>query len=111
MKVLLDHCVPKRFRQLLPGHEVKTAFEMGWSTLKNGELLRTAAGGGFEAFITVDQNIQFQQNLSILPLTAVILAAPDNRVETLRRFAPEVLSALASAPARTLIRIDDPSSP
>jgi hypothetical protein len=82
---------------------------MGWSTLKNGELLRTGAGGGFEAFITVDQNIQFQQNLSLLPLTVVILAAPDNRLETLWRFAPQVLATLASAPVRILIRIDDPS--
>jgi hypothetical protein len=111
VKVLLDHCVPKRSRRLLAGHEVSTAFEMGWATLTNGELLRTAAGGGFEDFVTVDQNVQFQQNLSLLPLTVIVLAAPNNRFETVRRFAPDVLAALASAPVRTLIRIEDPGMP
>jgi hypothetical protein len=110
VKILLDHCVPKRFRQLLVGHEVRTAFEMGWSVLKNGELLRTAASGGFDVFVTVDQNLQYQQNLSTLPLSVVILVAPDNRFDTVRRFAPEVLTTAASLPPRTLVRIDDPAN-
>ncbi|MBI4657974.1 MAG: hypothetical protein HY735_03840 [Verrucomicrobia bacterium] len=44
MKVLLDHCVPRRFGKLLIGHEVRSAFEMGWSGLRNGALLTQASG-------------------------------------------------------------------
>ncbi len=78
MKVLLDHCVPRRFGKLLAEHQVRTAFEMGWAGLKNGELLAQAASR-FDAFVTVDQNVQFQQNLTLLALPTAILVAPDNR--------------------------------
>ena len=47
-RVLLDHCVPRTVRQALTGCEVKTTYEMGWSGLKNGELLRTAEGNLFD---------------------------------------------------------------
>ena len=60
MKVLLDHCVPRRFRRLLTGHEVLTAFEMGWAGLGNGAFLAQVSQE-FGAFLTVDQNVQFQK--------------------------------------------------
>ncbi|MBI4325804.1 MAG: hypothetical protein HY674_11140, partial [Chloroflexi bacterium] len=94
MKVLLDHCVPRRFGKLLVGHEVRTAFEMGWSGLRNGALL-TLASGQFDAFVTVDQNVQFQQNLTVLPLPTAILVAPNNRYETLAPYALTVNDWLA----------------
>lgn len=106
MNVLLDHCVPRRFRRLLPGHEVRTTFEAGWASLTNGRLLARAAADSFEAFLTVDQNIQFQQNLASLPLSAAILVAPNNRFETLAPYAPAVLRWLEQPPMRTLVRIE-----
>jgi len=53
VKILLDHCIPKRFKFSLPAHEVKTAREMGWQGLKNGKLLAQAAKQ-FEVMLTVD---------------------------------------------------------
>ena len=44
------------------GHDVGTVTEMGWSGIKNGPLLRRAAPD-FEAFLTVDQGLEYQQNL------------------------------------------------
>ena len=105
MKVLLDHCVPRRFARLLTGHEVRTAYEMSWSGLTNGKLLAQASQQ-FDAFLTVDQNIQFQQNLSALPIPVAILAAADNRFETLTPYAPGVLAWLARPLVRELVRIE-----
>jgi hypothetical protein len=86
-------------------HEVKTAYQMGWSALTNGRLLRQASTS-FSAFVTVDQNIQFQQNLSSLPIAAAILVASDNRYETLTPFAPAVLKWLAGPLELRLVRIE-----
>ena len=104
MNVLLDHCVPRRFGRLLVGHNVQTTYKMGWASLSNGKLL-AEAGKQFDAFLTVDQNIPFQQNLSTLPLAVGLIAAPDNRYETLSPFAPTTLNWLAMALKRELVRI------
>ena len=42
MRVILDHCVPRRFKRLVAGHDVSTAYELGWASLKNGALLMRA---------------------------------------------------------------------
>ena len=57
MKILFDHGTPAPLRRLLAGHEVATAYEMGWAKLSNGDLLATA-GKSFDAFITTDQNLR-----------------------------------------------------
>jgi predicted nuclease of predicted toxin-antitoxin system len=70
MRLLLDESVPQRLRRALPNHEVKTVVEMGWGGIKNGDLLALAAPS-FDAFITVDKNLPYQQNLSSLALAVV----------------------------------------
>lgn len=60
----------------------------------------------FDVFLTVDQNLQFQQNLMVLPLPAVVLAAADNRFETLAPSAPVLLRVLEQRLARELVRIE-----
>ena len=107
MRVLLDHCVPRRLRRLLTGHEVRTTFEMGWADLSNGALLAQARES-FDVFITVDQNLQFQQNLMALALPVVVLAAPDNRFETLAPYAPILLRVLERPLTRELVRVESP---
>jgi hypothetical protein len=104
LKILLDHCVPKPFGREFPGHEVKTAFQMGWANLSNGDLLAEAAGK-FDALVTVDQNIRYQRNLSTLPLPVLILLAGDNDPETVKPFAPFVLAALSNLSGNVLLRI------
>jgi hypothetical protein len=64
MRVLFDQAVPVPIRPHLAGHEVRTAAEEGWDTLKNGELLTAAEQAGFDALLTTDKNIRYQQNLS-----------------------------------------------
>lgn len=64
MKILFDQGVPAPLRNHLPGHAVETAFERGWSDLKNGNLLDAAERDGFDVFVTTDQDLRFQQNLA-----------------------------------------------
>jgi len=63
VRILLDQGTPAPLRRELTGHIVATAYEMGWAALANGELLK-AAEAGFEAFVTTDRNLRYQQNLS-----------------------------------------------
>jgi hypothetical protein len=68
MLLLLDESVPRRLRHTLPSHDVRTVVEMGWSGIKNGELLALAAANRFDAFVTVDKRLPYQQNLATLPI-------------------------------------------
>lgn len=95
MIVLLDHCVPRKFGRLLPGHEVRTTAFMKWNELTNGELL-AAAAPLFGAFVTVDSKLRFQQHTGELPLPVLALEVVSNRIEDLIPLAPLVLTALAS---------------
>lgn len=67
MRVLLDECVPRSLRRELPDHEVSTVAEAGWAGVKNGALLKLAAQA-FDAIVTVDRNLQYQQNLAGLEI-------------------------------------------
>lgn len=96
MKILLDECVDWRLSRRIAGHEVKTARQMGWNSIKNGELLALAATA-FDVFLTVDRNLSFQQNLGALPIAVVILAAHSNRLAELERLVPRLLIAIGQA--------------
>lgn len=96
MRVLLDECVDWRLARHIAGHDVKTARQMGWTTIKNGELL-TLVSQAFDVFITVDRNLSFQQNLGRLPIAVIVLAAKSNRLADLIPRIPDLLAAIASA--------------
>jgi predicted nuclease of predicted toxin-antitoxin system len=64
MRILLDVCTPVQVRHALPGHDVETAFKMGWGELENGALLIAAESAGFDLFIICDKNMRYQQNLA-----------------------------------------------
>ena len=87
MRLLLDESVPAKLGRLLPNHQVRTAVEMGWSGVKNGRLL-ALAGVNFEAFITVDKNMPFQQNLGTLPIALVVLDSVSNELHALMPLLP-----------------------
>ncbi len=94
MRLLLDECIPKRLKRELPGHEVKTVQDMGWAGIENGALLKLA-DGQFDALLTVDQGIEYQQNLSGLTISVVVMLAASNDVDDLRPLLPGVEQALA----------------
>lgn len=80
VKILFDQGTPVPLRRFLVAHEVVTAFERGWGTLQNGELLRVAEEEGFAAIITTDQNLRYQQNLPYRRLAVLVLLTTDWRL-------------------------------
>jgi hypothetical protein len=64
MRILIDECIDQRFRNSLPDHDCQTARYAGLAGLKNGELLTAAETAKFDVFLTVDQGIEYQQNLT-----------------------------------------------
>lgn len=104
MKVLLDECVPRKVRRELTEHAVLTVTERGWSGIKNGKLLELAETE-FEVFLTVDQNLKYQQNLKAFNIGVILLVARNNRLKTLLPLMPEAREALENIKAGDLIRV------
>lgn len=104
MKVLLDECVPLKLRRELAAHEVLSVTERGWSGIKNGELLALAERE-FDVFLTVDQNLKFQQNLKAFNIGIVLLVARNNRLKTLLPLMLEASEAIENVKTGDLIRV------
>ncbi len=104
MKVLLDECVPRKLRRELPEHEVLTVTEQGWSGIKNGKLLALATPE-FDVFLTVDQNLKYQQNLTGVAIGIILLAARNNRLKPLLPLITDVREELERIKAGEFIRI------
>jgi hypothetical protein len=92
VRILLDECLPRALARDLAGHAVQTVTQVGWSGVKNGELLRRAAGQ-FDVFLTVDQRLE-QQAPVPRDLAVITLQASSNRIEALRPLVPAILQAL-----------------
>ena len=102
MNILLDHNLPKSLRRHLPGHTIKTTREMGWETLANGTLLKAAASAGYDAFLSIDKNLEHEQNLKSLPLAVVVIDAPSNALPAVLPFTAPLLELLAKPLDRAL---------
>jgi len=93
MRILLDECVPWPLHKLLPGHQCVTAQQRGWGGIKNGELLRLATSE-FAVFITADQNLKYQQNLT--GFSIAILQLSTNNWRRIAASAPLIQSSVAA---------------
>jgi predicted nuclease of predicted toxin-antitoxin system len=97
MRVLLDECLPRPLAALLVGHAAQTVPDSGWAGKKNGELLRLAASR-FDVFVTIDQNLEYQQHLRDAPLAVVVLVSRSNRFPDLEPLVPKLLEVLRTVP-------------
>lgn len=103
MRVLFDQGTPAPLRYQLVGHEVELAFELGWSSLQNGDLLNAAEAAGFEVFVTTDKNLRYQQNLRLRKIAVIVLSAPSwPRVQ---KISHEIFNAINSIKANEYIEI------
>lgn len=91
MNILFDGCVPRPLRRFLVGHTVQTAPENGWGELRNGDLLRVAEEK-FDAFVTSDKNIRYQQNLASRRIAILVL--PTNRWPVLCKMTERIAAAV-----------------
>ncbi len=108
MRLLLDENLPHQLRLELPGYEVITAAYMGWSGVENGELLQRAADAGFDAVVTNDRGLEYQQNLIALPVAGVVVLAPANTIEAIRLALPALLAALTVLRPREFVKVSAP---
>lgn len=76
MKILFDQGTPVPLRKFLSKHDVSTAYEQGWSTLENGDLISEAERSGFNLILTTDKNVKYQQNLSERRIAIIVLIEP-----------------------------------
>src|SRR5712692_5993952 len=83
MRVFLDACVDPSVVELFAGHEVKTAFEMGWHRLKDHVLLPLVQDR-FDVFVTIDHGFEYQHNLKKLRFGLVIVHVSKNKMEFYR---------------------------
>lgn len=104
MRVLLDESLPHDLAAELRSYDVQTVVGAGWAGLQNGELLRRAPGQ-FDVFVTMDQNIPFQQNVPILKVGVVVIRAASNRMADLRPLVPALLAALDGIQPSELRRV------
>ena len=104
-KVLLDECLPRRFKSHLAGYDCVTVPEAGWAGKQNGELLSLAENAGFQVFVSLDQGIEFQQNLTGRNIAVILLRAKSNRLADLIPLAGKILMSLSSLEPGRLVRI------
>jgi len=92
VRILLDECLPRELADELTEHDVHTVQGQGWSGIKNGELLRRAAGN-FAAFLTADKGIEEREQIPG-DLTVVTIRGRSNRIQSLQPLVPEILRVL-----------------
>jgi hypothetical protein len=104
LKVLLDESTPRGLRKFLPDHDVETVQEQGWTSMKNGALLRAAEDAGFEVMVTADSSIKYQQNLKDRKLALTVL--PTNDIERLKPIIPQIVAMVDAATPGSYQSID-----
>jgi hypothetical protein len=92
VRVLFDQGTPAPLRRALVGHVVETAYERGWSQLKNGELIAASENEGFDVLVTTDTNLKYQQKLAGRRLSVVVLLSTS--WPRIQRALPRVLAAV-----------------
>lgn len=106
MRVLLDESIPRQLAPRLAGHAVAVASRAGFGGLHNGDLLRSAAGQ-FDVLVTGDQSLEYQQNLPTQPVAIVVVAARNNRVQTILALADRISAAIEAATPGSGTRINN----
>lgn len=106
MRILIDECIDERFRNSLPGHDCQTVRYAGLAGLTNGELLAAAETAKFDVFLTVDQGIEYQQNLSGRNIAIIIFRTKSNRLKDLLPHVPVCLAHIESIQPGQIVRIE-----
>lgn len=104
-RILLDECVPRRFRRELPDLTVSHVRDENWTGQRNGVLLRLMREAGFAILVTVDRNLAYQQNVAAAGIAVIVLHARGNRVVDLAPLVPALRAALPAAMPGEVIRI------
>src|SRR5436190_354438 len=93
MNVLLDECLDRKLAVTLIGHYVRTVPQMGWASIKNGELL-SRAEDKFDVFLTIDRNLPSQQHLIKFDIAVLVIRTRSSRLADIKPLIPLILAAL-----------------
>ena len=96
MRLLLDENLPKRLKLDFLAHDIFTVRDKGWNGIKNGKLLELMIAEGFDALLTFDKNLQYQQNFQKYTLTVFVLNAPANTYSVLTTLSAKINTVLAA---------------
>ena len=94
MLLLLDENLPKGLKKDFPNHRVFTIRDMGWDGLKNGQLLQKLLENKFDALLTFDKNLKYQQNFKTYTIAVLVLSARKNTYKELTQLSEKVNLAL-----------------
>lgn len=95
MRLLLDESLPKKLKTLFAPHDIQTVPEMGWAGRSNGALLRLAEQE-FDIFLTADQKLPHQQNLTTFRIGIIVFAARSNRLRDIQPLVHRALEAITA---------------
>jgi hypothetical protein len=93
MKILLDENVHHGFRKILESHEVYTVQFMGWTGVKNGNLLKLA-DGKFDLLITLDTGILYENDFTGLNISVITLISKSVQFKDLLPLVPRLLTEI-----------------
>ena len=105
MRILIDECLNWRLGRALTGHYVISVQRMGWSGIKNGQLLAVAEQNQFDVLLTADRNLSFQQNTTQLRLAVVVLEAPGIQLHHTQPLMPKVVALLTTLKPGQVARV------
>jgi predicted nuclease of predicted toxin-antitoxin system len=95
MKLLLDENLPKKLKLDLSEYDIYTVRDKGWNGKRNGELMSLMVTDQFNALLTFDKNLQYQQNFNKYSLPVLVLNAEDNSYLTLVKLIPQIKEILS----------------
>ena len=108
MRIRFDQGTPVPLRRSLVAHEVATAYELGWSTVSNGDLIRLAEQEGFELLITTDTNLRYQQNLEHRSIAILVLTTTS--WPRIRQVIDHIVTVIDAMEASAYQELEIPSS-
>ena len=108
MKILLDECVNRKLKSRLAGIETYTVAEMNWRSLRNGNLMRAAIENKFDVLLTVDKNLEYQQNMDKYDIVVVVFDVLKNTIQLLETLVPAFITQMPTFEKGRVYRISKP---
>jgi len=103
MKLLLDENLPKKLKIDFPEHEIYTVTDKGWNGIKNGQLLKLMIQEDFDALLTFDKNLQYQQNFNKYTIRVFVFSAPINTYQELTKLTPQIKEYINSMELKPIL--------
>jgi len=106
MRILIDKCIDERLRNSFPDHDCQTARYAGFAVLENGELLTAAETANFDVLLSLDQGIEYQQNLTGRKIAIIIFRTKSSRLIDLLPHVPVCIAHIELIQPAQVVKIE-----